>query len=249
MVSTTSKLEKAYLVVVAPPTPATKAPPLSDVLGQAKAGGEGEIKFAFNPNEFTISKTASWERTPQRGATTTAMPQFTGSEPASMTLEVFFDAGESSSPTVAKDVQRLLDTVTPLPKTISANKPSPPWVVFGWGKFMSFVAIVKQVSAKYTMFRPDGTPIRAAVTLNLEEIPTDPPPKQNPTSGALTASRTHQVVAGDSLPSIAQREYGNPNRWRDLADANGIDDPMRLPPGTNLLVPNELELDGRVVVP
>lgn len=240
MVTTTSsKLEKAYLVVVAPPSPATKAPPLSDVLGQAKAGGEGEIKFTFNPNEFTIAKTASWERKPQRGATTTAMPQFTGSEPATLSLEVFFDAGEFSSPTVAKDVQRLLDTVTPLPKTISSNRPSPPWVVFGWGKFMSFVAIVKQVSAKYTLFRPDGTPIRAAVTLSLEEVPTDPPPKQNPTSGALSAHRMHTMVAGDSLPSVAQREYGDPTRWRDLAAANGIDDPMRLPPGTTLLVPTD----------
>jgi nucleoid-associated protein YgaU len=239
---TTKKLEKAYLAIVAPPKPATKPPRLSEVLSKARSGAEGEVVFTFNPNEFSISKSASWSRTPQRGAAGAAMPQFTGSEPASLSLEVFFDASEASSPKVAKDVQRLLDTVTPLQKTISADRPSPPWVVFGWGKFMSFVAIVKSVNAKYTMFLPDGTPIRATATLTLEEIPTDPPPRQNPTSGALTSHRTHQMIAGDSLPSVAQAEYGDPGLWRVLAEANDIDDPMRVAPGTTLLVPHPSEV-------
>jgi len=122
--------------------------------------------------------------------------------------------------------------------TLSTNTPSPPWVVFGWGTFTSFVAIVKQVQAQYTMFRPDGTPIRATCSVTLEEVPTTPPPRQNPTSGALEARRSHVVVAGDTLPSIAQREYGDPTRWRALAEANDIDDPMRLVPGTTLTIPD-----------
>jgi nucleoid-associated protein YgaU len=239
---TTNKLEKAYLAIVAPPKPATKPPRLSEVLSKARSGAEGEVVFTFNPNEFSISKSASWSRTPQRGASGSAMPQFTGAEPASLSLEVFFDASEADSPHVAKDVQRLLDCVTPMQKTLNEDRPSPPWVVFGWGKFMSFIAIVKSVNAKYTLFQPDGTPLRATATLTLEEIPTDPPPRQNPTSGALAAHRRHQVIAGDSLASVAQAEYGDPNRWRLLAEVNGIDDPMRVPPGTTLLVPNPSEI-------
>ncbi len=45
------------------------------------------------------------------------------------------------------------------------------------------------------------------------------------------------MVAGDSLPSLAWREYGNATQWRAIAEANGIDDPMRLRPGTELLLP------------
>jgi nucleoid-associated protein YgaU len=36
---------------------------------------------------------------------------------------------------------------------------------------------------------------------------------------------------------VAFRRYGNPNLWRAIAEANGIDDPMRLPIGATLLVP------------
>ena len=47
----------------------------------------------------------------------------------------------------------------------------------------------------------------------------------------------HRVVAGDSLQSLAWREYGNASAWRAIAEANGIDDPSRLPTGIELVLP------------
>lgn len=47
----------------------------------------------------------------------------------------------------------------------------------------------------------------------------------------------HRVVAGDSLQSLAWREYGNAAAWRSIAEANGIDDPSRLPAGAELVLP------------
>ena len=38
----------------------------------------------------------------------------------------------------------------------------------------------------------------------------------------------HTVTAGDSLASLAYREYGDPALWRALARYNGIDDPIRV---------------------
>ena len=42
---------------------------------------------------------------------------------------------------------------------------------------------------------------------------------------------------GDSLPSIAYDAYGDPTRWRPIAEANGIDNPMHLRRGTELTIP------------
>jgi nucleoid-associated protein YgaU len=47
----------------------------------------------------------------------------------------------------------------------------------------------------------------------------------------------HRVVAGDSLQSLAWREYGNAAAWRAIAEANGIDDPNRLSNGVELVLP------------
>ena len=47
----------------------------------------------------------------------------------------------------------------------------------------------------------------------------------------------HTVRDGDSLQSIAYSMYGDPTRWRAIAEANGIDDPLALPRGRTLTVP------------
>ena len=93
---------------------------------------------------------------------------------------------------------------------------TPPLVVLQWGAVRSFVAFVASVQAKYTLFTGEGTPIRATCNVSLEEMPGDPR-KQNPTSGGLTLNSVRTVVAGDSLASIAYREYGDPAMWRPLA--------------------------------
>ena len=82
-----------------------------------------------------------------------------------------------------------------------------------------------------TIFRPQVGGNRA-----VEEMPGDPL-KQNPTSGSLTLTSVRTVVAGDSLASIAYREYGDPGMWRPLALFNGIDDPLRLRLGSSVLLP------------
>ena len=42
----------------------------------------------------------------------------------------------------------------------------------------------------------------------------------------------HTVRDGDTLPSIAYDAYGDATRWRAIAEANGIDNPLHLRRGT-----------------
>jgi nucleoid-associated protein YgaU len=240
---TGAKLEKAHLIIVEPPPKGTKPPPLASVLSAPKAN-EGQITFQFNPKEYTVKKSAKWERKAAKGSKAAVMPEFMGPEPRALDLEMFLDKSESPKGDLVKDVEALFKCLRPTEKSQATKHPSPPWVIFGWGAQISIVAIVKSVSAKFTMFRPDGKPIRAVCTVSLEEVPTDPPPKQNPTSGGLAAIRTHRMVAGDSLTSVAYAEYDDAGLWRALADVNGIDDPFRVAAGTSLRIPSPAEAAG-----
>jgi hypothetical protein len=199
-------------------------------------GNLGEVKFQFNPDQFSVTKTAAWNNKPAQAAKQASMPEFTGSEPRSMSVDIFLDATGTPPRNIVADVDLLFSCCTPAAESLTKNRPSPPFVLFGWGSTMQFEACVRKVTVKYTMFKQDGTPIRATATLDLEEIP-KATGRQNPTSGALAAQRTHTVVQGDSLASIAYAEYGDPSKWRAVAMANGIDDPMRLVHGTSLLLP------------
>lgn len=46
--------------------------------------------------------------------------------------------------------------------------------------------------------------------------------------------KTHTVARGDTLWEIACRYYGSGNRWKELAERNGVTDPRKLQIGTVL---------------
>ncbi len=210
--------------------------------GGSKTGAPlGFLEFQFNPKEVTIAKTAKWERKPAKAGKTAGPPEFSGADPCKLTVEMFFDATSTQDGAVVTAVEQLFACCVPTEQSQGQKKPTPPLVVLHWGKVRSFASFVTSVSAKYTLFSADGMPIRAVCSVAMEEMPGEPF-KQNPTSGGYDVRRVHRTVAGDSLASIAFAEYGAPTSWRALAAYNGIDDPMRLPVGTTLLLPTPEEL-------
>lgn len=204
---------------------------------EAKETGR-RLSCRFNPSEYTVATSASWASTPGSGTEGAPVPQFIGSSARTLQLELFFDQRESASGDVAADVDLLFTWTAPTRESIAKQAPRPPLVVFHWGTSTSasFQAFVQSVSARYSLFRADGSPIRANVNVALQEAPQEPA-AQNPTSGGPGWHRTYTVCAGDTLQSIAFAEFGDATAWRTLAEANGIDDPLRVPVGARLLVP------------
>lgn len=199
----------------------------------------GNFGFDFNPSQLQITRRASWKATPTAGNRDGAVPEYMGPEPRELSVEIFLDRSDTpDSNDVRKNVETLFSCCETTASSIAANQPSTPWVIFQWGAFSTtrFNAYVTSVDASYTLFGTTGVPIRATCRVQLREIPGQTK-GQNPTSGALTARRVHRVVAGDSLQFLAWREYGDATAWRAIAEVNGIDDPGRLAPGTELMLP------------
>jgi contractile injection system tube protein len=203
--------------------------------------GGKKLEFHFNPTEYSVRKSGSWNTAGRSmGTKGGAKPNYLGSNPQSMSLQIFFDDWESGKGDVVKGVEQLLDWCTPSKDSLSKEHPQPPVLKLVWGSnqhLQDHKFYLESVSAKYIMFKPDGTPVRATADISLKEVPTDPPPT-NPTSGSIHARRTHVIGQGDTLQSIANREYGKPGLWRGIAVFNDIDDPIRLQLGSRLLLPS-----------
>lgn len=224
-----TSLVRATLAIHEPPTGYSTTP----------GGLIRRFDFDFNPVQLSLNRSASWKVTPTVAGRDGALPEFMGEDPCSMSLEIFLDSSEDpDDDAVLKKVEALLACCETTPGSVASKQPSPPWVVFEWGSFSTarFTAYVTSVEARYTLFATSGVPIRATCQLQLQEIPSRTL-GQNPTSGALTARRVHRIVAGDSLQSLAWQEYGDAAAWRAIAEANDIDDPTDLRPGTELVLP------------
>ncbi|AOS64296.1 CIS tube protein [Actinoalloteichus hymeniacidonis] len=211
-------------------------PPAS--VGALPGATIARVPFQFNPNRLSLTKSTEWRRSPSRMAGEAALPEFVGSGPRSLSVEIFMDATATHDTSVEDRVEKLMLGCVPTPKSLDNNKPASPWVRFEWGtaRTTTFNGVLTSFSVEYSLFDVDGTPLRASCSLGIEEASGETP-LQNPTSGGEDARRTHLVVAGDSLPLLAFREYGVATAWRIIAQANEIDDPMELRPGSELLLP------------
>ncbi len=218
---------RAALVIHDPPTGT----------GNTPGPERGRVRLHFNPESVSVGKQASWDRSRAPSNGEAAGAQFVGAQPRTMTLEVFLDAGDHRSD-VQEQVEKLLDCCAPTGRSTTTKPASAPWVRLEWGRSRTtaFLAVVTRVDATYTRFAHDGAPLRATCSVTLEEVGGSTP-RQNPTSGGDGPVGTHRVVAGDTLPGLAWRAYGDPTRWRAIARANDLDDPAGVAPGTLLVLP------------
>jgi contractile injection system tube protein/LysM domain-containing protein len=207
-------------------------------------GGE-TIQVLFNPTEYTITKTNTWNFKQVQGS---SLPpaEFGGGNPRELALSLLLDAslldGSQSVKSVTDSLFKMMDVGDGQPA--GGTRSTPPFVTFRWGAVDTFKAVCTSLTVAYQLFKPNGEPIRADVKLQLKQAEqastassSSANQGQNPTTRALSGAGVHTVQDGDSLPSLAYRAYGDATRWRAIADANGIDDPLRLRRGTPLMLP------------
>ena len=195
----------------------------------------------FNPTDYTVRKSNRWstgsqlsEEFPQR--------EFIGGDPRELTLTLLFDAADTDNDDVADVTDQLFSMLEVQPEVESGKKTArPPTVTFSWGQVSSFTAVATSLRVRYTLFDVDGTPLRAVADISLTQVEkvvgASGGPRQNPTTAGIAGLRMHVVRDGDSLQSIAYAMYGDPTRWRSIAEANGIDDPLALRRGRTLSIP------------
>jgi nucleoid-associated protein YgaU len=204
----------------------------------------GQVDFQYNPHELALTSHAQWQATGQPGGTGgTGTTQYVGTRARSLSVQILLDTFSVPPNPPQPAIELLKMTLSPGPFPIPGQGPQPPTVLFGWGpNIVMEKAVVTSLSVTYKRFLL-GVPVRAEVTVALQEVP-EPIPGTNPTSGGLATRKTHTIIEGDTLASIANREYADPTKWRALAVANDIDDPMRLTPGTVLIVPDPSEAEA-----
>lgn len=189
----------------------------------------------FNPASLEISHDAEWRTRPATSAADVPLPEYISAKPRALSLRLTFDGVEGGRDVVA-DVARLASWMKPSDRSREEGHAQPPILEVDWNEPSRFDCYLSGLGVTYTLFDRDGTPLRASVTASLKEVPADPP-ATNPSSGGERGHRRHVVGAGETLHSVARREFGDPRLWRGLALYNGIDDPLRLTPGRTLHIP------------
>ena len=187
------------------------------------------ISVMFNPAEYSLNKSNSFAEIAIPGIDSPVL-QFVRGQARALSMALFFDTYEEN-----EDVRNFTDKLTNL-LAIDSDLHAPPLVLFSWG-FLTFTGILESVNTRFTMFNRIGVPVRATCTVSFKEYKTLSYQLSKTPKFSADVTKVRTVIEGDALWSIAAREYGKPEEWRRIAKANKIDDPTRLEPGQQLVIP------------
>ena len=186
------------------------------------------FEVQYNPVNFQFNKPVSWAEHADQGQAGSL--EFQKVTPASMSCELLFDTTRDSSDVRFSWVNKLLKFTNPevKPKEGQAgqlSKERPHKVRFVWGEF-HLLGVIEGLDVSYLMFSPEGTPLRAKVSVKMKEWTSEDSYSGDQTAIAGYGSAPVELVTvkpGDTITSIAQQQGVD---WRELADQNSIDDPF-----------------------
>jgi nucleoid-associated protein YgaU len=196
------------------------------------------IDAMFNPNKLSVSRSTQWENQKVAKRDNPEL-QYTGAEPSTLNVELFFDTYDSPSKT-KKSVRTYTNKLHELTtvRAHGSDKHRPPVCRLRWGTMsIFFQGVLQQLTNNFTLFMDEGTPVRATSTCVFKQWKSNKSDLEDQNLMSADVAKVWTVRRGQTLASIATYEYGDPRKWRPIAQANGIDDPSELTPGATLIVP------------
>lgn len=187
------------------------------------------IDVLFNPTEYSLEKSVEYGELSLPGMDT-PVTQFVSGEAETLSMDLLLDTYESGED-VSLHVERLDRLVR-----VDGDRHAPPLCKFVWGS-LNFTSVVESLDKQYTLFMPGGHPVRATVSITFKRYETISKQLTEERRSSPDKTKLRRVTAGESLWSLAADEYGDPGRWRIIADANDITDPRDLEAGVELVVP------------
>ena len=125
-------------------------------------GGGQPIKVLFNPTEYQLNQSNQFTEVSIPGLAAPPL-QFGRGNARTLSMQLFFDTYEQQTDVRVhtRELIKLLEIDTELH--------APPVCQFTWGQ-LTFIGVLEHANQRFTLFLPDGTPVRATVDVSFKEF-------------------------------------------------------------------------------
>ncbi len=195
----------------------------------------------INPASYTHDFTISYADRQAPGSPGPS-PEYNRVGQEVIAFELVFDATGVIPPPIpgtplpSDGVAGLIDTFVKLVATVNGVIHRPNYLKLSWAQ-LQFQCVLSKLKITYTLFKPNGTPIRARVATTFLSYASE---KQLAAEANMTSpdlSHIVTVMAGDTLPDLCHRIYGSSTYYLRVAAFNGLVDFRQLPAGMQLVFP------------
>ena len=187
----------------------------------------------FNPNTYSQKYEVEYED--RQGQGDSGSPQVFGNiKPQEYAFEFLFDGTGTVADKV--DVQQTVEEFLEVTGKMDGEIHRPRYLKLAWGSLIS-KCVLKSAEVTYTLFKPDGYPLRAKAKATFAENVEDAlrVAEERKSSPDLTHIRT--VRQGDHLSLMSQQLYGDPSYYIQVAAFNKLKNYRRLEVGQKLRFP------------
>ncbi len=197
----------------------------------------GEFTLPINPETFSQRFGIEYDKTTPPGSQGND-PKFLATTPQSLDLEFVFDGtgvipnNPQKDKSVSEQIEAFLEVVYEMEGSIHRPK----YLKILWGS-LKFDCILSNLDISYTLFKPDGKPLRAKLKANFTSYieAAKRVKEEGKNSPDLTHMRT--VQEGENLLLMVNNIYQDPAYYLEVARVNGLKNFRNLKVGTQLFFP------------
>lgn len=187
----------------------------------------------FNPNTYTQKYEVEYQD--RQGQGDTGSPQVFGKiKPQEYTFELLFDGTGTAADKI--DVQETVEEFLQVAGKHDGEIHRPRYLKLFWGALVS-KCVLKAAEMTYTLFKPDGYPLRAKVKATFAENIEDALRVAEERKSSPDLTHVRIIREGEHLSLLCQRLYGDPRYYIQIAEYNRLNNFRHLSVGQRLLFP------------
>ena len=162
--------------------------------------------------------------------------KFHASQPEKLTLKELILDGTGVVPGTTKTVKQQVESLRDAVYTYVGSKHEAPIVQVVWGSLV-FYGRAEGLKFDYTLFKPNGEPLRAKISLTFVEFVSAAEIVKEEARNSPDLTHLVVVKAGDTLPLLCDQIYRDSGYYLEVARINGLSSVRQLQPGISLRFP------------
>jgi hypothetical protein len=174
----------------------------------------------LNPDGLKLQRSIDYNEQ-QPPDTSSNSPKYKSTPGDSLSFDMVIDCTgvvDSARTNMAKEIGALEKIIY----TYNGDIHRPNYVQIQWGENTFFKGVLKSFDISYSLFKPDGSPLRAKISLSFNQYLSPSTVKKKDKKASPDVSHLVTVVEGITLPQLCQNTWNDDSYYIQVARYNNL---------------------------
>lgn len=176
--------------------------------------------FMINPDTIKIQKNIEYNEQ-QAPATSSASQKYKSSPSDKLSFEIVIDCTGVVDAT-RTDMATEIESLETIIYTYNGKIHRPNFVKVQWGQNITFNGVLDSIDVSYTLFKPDGNPLRAKISLSFSQYVSAQTVTMTDAPESPDLTHIVTVSQGMSLPQLCEKVWNDDSLYIQVAGFNKL---------------------------